>query len=80
VNKLYYRPKDGVTDEVLDVMAFSTVGDVTLFVNGERIGAKTPDAMKTVEWKRVPLKRGLNTIKVEAGGRTESFQTVMEEI
>ena len=80
VNKLYYRPKDGLTDEVIDVMAFSTVGDVTLFVNGEKSGTKSPDAMKTVEWTRVPLRRGLNTIKVEAGNRTESFQTFMEAI
>ena len=50
------------------VVAFSNVGDVTLSVNGRRIGAKAPDAVRVAEWTGVELRTGLNEIAVEAGG------------
>jgi len=44
--------------EKVDVMGFSNVGDVTLFVNGKKVGTMTPDNVCTVEWKGVPLQEG----------------------
>lgn len=57
-----------VRDEAIDVVAFSNVGDVTLSVNGRRIGTKALDAVRVAEWKGVELRTGLNEIVVEAGG------------
>ena len=62
---------DEKLDETIEVIAFSNVGDVTLFVNGRKVGTKTPDAVKAVEWKDVALETGLNEIAVEAGGRRD---------
>ena len=63
---------DEKLDDKLDVVAFSNVGDVTLTLNGRVVGTKTPDAVKTVEWKDLELDQGLNEIVVEAGGRKDS--------
>lgn len=70
VPRLVRRPGSGETvrDEAIDVVAFSNVGDVTLSVNGRRIGAKAPDAVRVAEWKGIELRTGLNEIVVEAGG------------
>ena len=59
-------------DETIEVVAFSNVGDVTLSVNGRKIGTKTPDAVRTVVWTDVALEPGLNEIAVEAGGRRDT--------
>jgi len=58
--------------EKVDVMGFSNVDDVTLYVNGEKVGTATPDRVSTVEWKGVPLKEGYNTIELRAGGLSDS--------
>lgn len=58
--------------EKVDVMGFSNVGDVTLFVNGEKVGTATPDNVCTVEWKGVPLKEGYNTVELKAGSLADS--------
>ena len=55
------------TDETSTVMAFSNVGPVRLFLNGEPYGEQTPDAVKTVIWENVPLRIGLNEIEIRAG-------------
>ena len=48
------------------------LGDVTLFVNGEKVGTATPDNVCTVEWKGVPLKEGYNTVELKAGSLADS--------
>lgn len=58
-------------DKVM-VRGFSNVGDVTLVLNGRPYGTLTPDAVKTVTWRNVPLVPGVNTIELRAGGRTDS--------
>lgn len=57
-----------LTNETVNVMAFSNVGDVTLVVNGRNIGVAVPDRVKTCYWRDVPLAPGQNRIEVRAGG------------
>lgn len=56
---------------VVQVVAFSNVGDVTLFVNGRKIAAKTPDAVSTVRFEGVALADGDNEIRVESGNLSD---------
>ena len=56
----------------VDVMGFSNVGDVTLYVNGKAVGAQKPDGVCTVEWKGVALAEGWNEIELRAGGLSDS--------
>ncbi len=49
-----------------EVRGYSTVGAVTLTVNGENLGTKEPDEMKRVVFGDVNLKPGENTIRLEA--------------
>lgn len=58
------------TNSTMTVMGFSNIGDVTLSVNGREVGRQTPDEVKTVIWRQVPLKKGANDIRLEASGRT----------
>jgi len=51
----------------VDITGFSNVGDVALYVNGEKIGVARPDSVKVVEWKGVHLKNGCNVIELRAG-------------
>ena len=60
------------TNETLNVLGFSNLGDVELVVNGRRAGVKTPDEVKTVLWRDVPLALGRNVVELKAGGRTAS--------
>ncbi len=55
-------------NESASVVGFSNCGDVTLSVNGKRIGTKSPDDVKVVEWRDVPLAVGENVIELSAGG------------
>ncbi len=52
----------------VEVVGFSNVGEVELYVNGANIGMAKPDSVKTVEWKGVVLKPGTNLIELKAGG------------
>lgn len=61
----------GLYGEKASVLGFSTVGDVTLKMNGKVVGTQTPDAVKTVCWRDVPLASGENVIELIAGDRSE---------
>ena len=52
----------------VEVVGFSNVGEVELYVNGAKIGMAKPDSVKTVEWKGVVLKPGTNLLELKAGG------------
>ena len=56
----------------VNVMGFSNVGDVTLFVNGIEIGTKSVDSVNTVEWTGVQLQEGWNTIELKAGSLVDA--------
>lgn len=60
---------DALTNETINVVAFSNVGSVTLFVNGREVGSAVPDRVRTCYWRNVPLADGANTIEIRAGGR-----------
>ena len=57
------------TNSSVMVMAFSTVGDVSLAVNGQNIGTVSPDETMTAVWPSVALGKGENHVRIEAAGR-----------
>ena len=61
-----------VNADKVNVMAFSSAGDVTLFVNGKAVGVQKPDGVCTVEGKDVPVDVGYNVIEVRAGGLSDA--------
>lgn len=61
---------ESLTNDVVSVMAFSNIGAVTLKINGAVIGCKVADAVKTVVWRDLPLRLGINEIEVTSGGLT----------
>ena len=67
------KDRSTAADEVMDIVAFSNTGDVTLAVNGETVGTKSPDAVKTVEWKGVRLRKGRNLIEVNANAHHDQM-------
>ena len=58
------------TNSVVNVLGFSNVGDVTLKVNGEETGRRSPDEACGVQWSGVRLKAGENRIELSAGNLT----------
>jgi len=50
-------------------LLLSNVGPVTLSVNGECLGERTPDAACGVLWPDVRLRKGANSIELTAGNR-----------
>lgn len=52
---------------VTDIMAFSNMPQVELFVNGVSIGTQGADDYATFEWKGVQLREGENVIEMKAG-------------
>lgn len=67
------------TNETVQVAAFSNAGDITLKVNGEMVGTKTPDGVCTVVFDGITLAPGENTILVEAGEMEDSCRWIREE-
>jgi len=61
----------GLYEAPASVLGFSTVGDVTLRINGKVVGTQTPDAVKAVFWRDVPLVLGENVVELVAGDRVE---------
>ena len=51
---------------VTDIMIFSNLPEVELFVNGKSIGKQKPDEYATFEWKGVALQDGENTIEARS--------------
>ena len=61
------RAKTADADKVM-VRGFSNLGKpVQLFVNGAKVGEKTPDEVRSVTWNDVPLKAGANEIELRCG-------------
>lgn len=56
-----HRDRDA---KVTDIMVFSNLPQVELFVNGKSIGVQGPDNYATFVWNGVNLKDGENTIEV----------------
>ena len=59
-----------LSTNAVDVVGISNVGDAELFVNGVSQGKRTPDAVKTVEWRGVRFVRGENAVELRGGSQT----------
>lgn len=51
---------------VTDIMVFTNVSGAELFVNGKRLGKKSPDKYATICWEAVKLNSGKNLIEVRS--------------
>ena len=67
------------TERVTDVKVFTNLSHATLYVNGEKIGRKSKDALNRIVWKDVSLKEGKNEIRV-LSTRGEEVSDVCEWI
>ena len=56
------------TNETVNVMGFSNVGEVRLSVNGKAVGTLMPDDVRTVVFRNVRLEPGENAVALESGG------------
>lgn len=59
------RHRDRAT-QVADIMVFSNLPEVELFVNGKSIGKQPSGGYATFEWKGVSLTEGENTVEARA--------------
>ncbi len=53
-------------NSITNIMVFSNLGAVELFVNGVSMGKKMPDNFMTVTWSKIKLQMGKNNIVVKA--------------
>ena len=56
------------TNATATVCGFCNVGPVTLTVNGRSFGTRSPDDVRCVIWKDVPLSPGSNAVELRADG------------
>lgn len=59
-------------DSITDIKVYTNQKDVTLWVNGKKIGKARPDSIHRAVFKDVELKRGENTISIKAGKCADS--------
>lgn len=52
------------TEDVTDIIVFTTAPSATLYLNGKKVSQKKTDAYATVEWAGVQLQKGINTVRV----------------
>ena len=52
------------TEEVTDIIVFTTAPSATLYLNGKKVSQKKADAYATVEWAGVQLQKGANVIRI----------------
>lgn len=57
------------TEPTTDVMVFSNLSEVELWVNNVLIGKQKPDTYATFTWKSIALKSGENTVEVRSVGK-----------
>ncbi len=67
------RRNDRRVRETTDIQVFSNTGDVTLRVNGRKIGTSKPDTMNVCTFRNVKLKPGENTIEAETKGKSKKL-------
>lgn len=49
-----------------DIMVFSSIKNVELFINGKSLGKQTADDFRIAKWNNVQLNKGKNTVEVKA--------------
>ena len=52
------------TEDVTDIVLFTTAPSATLYLNGKKVSQKKTDAYATVEWPGVQLQTGANTVRI----------------
>lgn len=57
---------------VTDIMVFSNMPEVELFVNGKSVGKQSPDGYATFQWKGVQLAEGENVVEARAAQKRQS--------
>jgi beta-galactosidase len=62
------------SEAAVEVKAYTTLSEVTLYVNGKRVGKARRDDLHRVRWENVPLEVGENTVRVEGRSGKETFQ------
>jgi len=60
-------------NQVTDIMVFSNLPEVELWVNGKSVGKQKPDNYATFTWKAVTLSPGDNEITVRSTDKKESL-------
>ena len=57
------------TQALTDIKVYSNMDEVTLFLNGKKLGKVKPDNLKRAIWKGVSLQPGENTVTAEGRSR-----------
>ena len=52
------------TEDITDIVVFTTAPSATLYLNGKKVSQKKTDAYATVEWPGIQLQRGANTVRI----------------
>ena len=52
------------TEDVTDIIVFTTAPSATLYLNGKKVSQKKADAYATVEWTGVQLQKGTNAVRI----------------
>ena len=61
-----------------DIKVFTNLKEVTLYINGKKIGTMKPDEMHRVIWKDIKLDEGRNTVRVEGKNGKENLSDSCE--
>jgi len=71
---LYIAARRHVTraEKMTPLKVYSNLGPVTLFVNDKEIETKAPNDMRIVQWEKIELQEGGNTIRVISGNHKDS--------
>lgn len=60
------------SEDVTDIVVFSTSPKVKLYLNGKLVGTKNTDDLATVRWEEVKLAPGENVVKVKSASGEDS--------
>ena len=52
------------TEDITDIIVFTTAPSATLFLNGKKVSQKKVDAYATVEWSAIQLQKGSNMVRI----------------
>lgn len=61
-----------------DIKVFTNLKEVTLYINGKKIGTMKPDEMHRVIWKDIKLDEGRNMVRVEGKNGKENLSDSCE--
>jgi len=62
------------TEDVTDIIVFTTAPNARLYLNGKLVGTQKTDAYATVIWENIKLNSGLNNIEVRTAHGNDSAE------